>query len=138
MSANPMETVAEPYIRRRALRHMEKGRVVIFGGGTGNPFFTTDSAAALRAAEIEADVLMKGTKVDGVYTSDPRKDSNAQFLTTCTYDRALNENLKVMDAAAIALCRDNNTPLIVYNLAKPGNTRAVVLSAGVGTLVTGA
>lgn len=136
LTANPMEAVAEHHIRRRAIRHMEKGRVVIFGGGTGNPFFTTDSAAALRAAEIEADVLMKGTKVDGVYTADPNKDPNAVFLPECSYERALQENLKVMDAAAIAVCRDNGTPLVVYNLAKPGNTARVVTQAGIGTLVT--
>lgn len=137
LTANPMQSVAEHHIRRRAIRHMEKGRVVIFGGGTGNPFFTTDSAAALRAAEIEADLLMKGTKVDGVYTADPRKDPDAKFLRECSYARALNENLKVMDGAAIAVCRDNGTPLIVYNLAVPGNTRRVLLGEDLGTLVTG-
>lgn len=136
LTANPMEAVAEHHIRRRAIRHMEKGRVVIFGGGTGNPFFTTDSAAALRAAEIEADVLMKGTKVDGVYTADPKKDPNAVFLPECSYERALQEDLKVMDAAAIAVCRDNRTPLVVYNLSVPGNTARVVTEAGIGTLVT--
>lgn len=137
LTANPMQSVAEHHIRRRATRHMEKGRVVIFGGGTGNPFFTTDSAAALRAAEIEADILMKGTKVDGVYTADPKKDPNARFLDRCSYARALKEDLKVMDGAAIALCRDNATPIIVYNLAIPGNTRRVILEEGIGTLVTG-
>ncbi len=137
MTAFPLQVVAEQYIRRRAIRHMEKGRVVIFGGGTGNPFFTTDSAAALRAAEIEADVLLKGTKVDGVYTSDPKKDPRAELLATCSYDRALRENLGVMDAAAIALCRDNDTPLVVYNLATPGNTRRVVLQGDIGTRVIG-
>ncbi|MCC5876724.1 MAG: UMP kinase [Candidatus Sumerlaeia bacterium] len=136
MTANPMEAVAEHHIRRRAIRHMEKGRVVIFGGGTGNPFFTTDSAAALRAAEVEADILMKGTKVDGVYTADPNKDPNAVFLPECSYERALQEDLKVMDAAAIAVCRDNGTPLVVYNLSIPGNTARVVTEAGIGTLVT--
>lgn len=138
MTAFPVHVAAEQYIRRRAIRHMEKGRVVIFGGGTGNPFFTTDSAAALRAAEIEADVLLKGTKVDGVYTADPRKDPDARMLQTCSYDRALHENLQVMDAAAIALCRDNNMPLVVYNLSQEGNTRRVVLSGDIGTQVTGA
>jgi uridylate kinase len=136
-TAFPITQVAEMHIRRRAIRHMEKGRVVIFGAGTGNPFFTTDTAAALRAAEIEADILLKGTKVDGVYTADPRKDPNAKFLPTCSYTRALNENLKVMDAAAIALCRESNIPLLVYNLAKPGNTLAALLEGGIGTLVTG-
>lgn len=137
MTAIPIQAVAEAYIRRRAVRHMEKGRVVIFGGGTGNPFFTTDSAAALRAAEIGADVLLKGTKVDGVYTADPRKDKNAQFLTSCSYDRVLRDNLKVMDAAAISLCRENNMPLVVYNLAEPGNTARVLSRGDIGTLVSG-
>jgi len=136
-TAFPITQVAEQHIRRRAIRHMEKGRVVIFGAGTGNPFFTTDTAAALRAAEIEADILLKGTKVDGVYTADPRKDPNAKFLPTCSYNRALNENLKVMDAAAIALCRESNIPLLVYNLAKPGNTLAALTQGGIGTIVTG-
>ncbi|MBI1292524.1 UMP kinase [bacterium] len=136
-TAIPITQVAEQHIRRRAIRHMEKGRVVIFGAGTGNPFFTTDTAAALRAAEIEADILLKGTKVDGVYTADPRKDPNAKFLPTCSYTRALNENLKVMDAAAIALCRESNIPLLVYNLAKPGNTLAALVDGSIGTLVTG-
>ncbi|HMX62379.1 MAG TPA: UMP kinase [Candidatus Sumerlaeota bacterium] len=137
MTAFPVQTIAEQHIRRRAIRHMEKGRVVIFGGGTGNPFFTTDSAAALRAAEIEANVLLKGTKVDGVYTADPRKDPKATLLPTCTYQRALQENLKVMDAAAIAVCRDSNMPVVVYNLAVPGNTRRVVCGEGIGTIVSG-
>lgn len=137
MTAIPVQQVAEVYIRRRAMRHMEKGRVVIFGGGTGNPFFTTDTAAALRAAEIEADVLMKGTKVKGVYTADPKKDPNAQFLPTCSYERAIRENLKVMDAAAISLCRDNDMPLIVYDLSESGNTRRVVCNGDIGTKVTG-
>lgn len=137
MTAIPVVDLAEPYIRRRALRHLEKGLCLIFGGGTGNPFYTTDSAAALRAAEIEADVLLKGTKVDGVYTADPRKDPNAKLLRECSYDRALRENLKVMDAAAIALCRDNETPLIVYNLAEAGNTRKIVCGECIGTQVSG-
>ncbi|CAN5335194.1 UMP kinase [soil metagenome] len=137
MTAMTVTSVAEEYIRRRAIRHMEKGRVVIFGGGTGSPFFTTDSAAALRAAEIEADVVLKGTKVDGVYTSDPRKNPDAKFLKQCSYQRALTENLKVMDAAAIALCRDSNIPLLVYNLSVPGNTRRVLQHGDIGTIVTG-
>lgn len=136
-TAFPIQSIAEHHIRRRAIRHMEKGRVVIFAGGTGNPFFTTDSAAALRAAEVEADVLLKGTKVDGVYTADPRKDPKAQLLRKCSYRRAIRDDLRVMDAAAIALCRDNNMPLIVYNLAIPGNTRRIVCAAPIGTLVTG-
>ncbi len=137
MTAFPVHVMAEQYIRRRAIRHMEKGRVVIFGGGTGNPFFTTDSAAALRAAEIEADALLKGTKVEGVYTADPKKVPGAELLRTCSYDRALRENLGVMDAAAIALCRDNDMPLVVYNLSNPGNTRRVVLQGDIGTRVIG-
>jgi len=137
MSAVPMNTVAEAYIRRRAIRHMEKGRVVIFGGGTGHPFFTTDTAAALRANEIEADVVMKGTKVQGVYTSDPHLHQDAILLKECTYDRAIREDLRVMDAAAIALCRDNDLPLIVYDLSCSGNTRRVVEHGDIGTLVSG-
>ncbi len=137
MSALPIQSVAESYIRRRAIRHMEKGRVVIFAGGTGNPFFTTDTAAALRAAEIEADALLKGTKVDGVYTSDPKTNPSAQLLESCSYDRALRENLRVMDAAAIALCRDGDMPLMVYNLSVPGNTRRVLSCGDIGTRVTG-
>ncbi len=137
MTALPIQTVAETYIRRRALRHMEKGRVVIFGGGTGNPFFTTDSAAALRAAELGCNVLLKGTKVDGVYTSDPKKNPDAELLSNCTYQRVLQENLKVMDAAAIDLCRSNDVPLIVYNLGVKGNTAKVVCDESVGTRVTG-
>jgi uridylate kinase len=137
MTSIEMSQVAEHYIRRRAIRHMEKGRVVIFGGGTGNPLFTTDTAAALRAAEIEADLLLKGTKVDGVYTADPKKDPDAEFLTNVTYSRVLKEDLKVMDAAAISLCRENQIPLIVYNLSVPGNTRNVVSGKKIGTKVTG-
>jgi len=136
-TAIPIQSVAEIHIRRRAIRHMEKGRVVIFGGGTGNPFFTTDSAAALRAAEIEADALLKGTKVDGIYTADPRKDPNAKRLPTVTYDRVLRDKLNVMDAAAIAICRDNNTPVVVYDLSKPGNTLRLVQGETIGTRVTG-
>mgnify|MGYP006296917169 CR=1 FL=1 len=137
MTAITVVEVAEPYIRRRAIRHMEKGRVVIFGGGTGNPFFTTDSAAALRAAEIEADVLLKGTKVDGVYTADPKLFPDAERLDHCSYDRAIRENLRVMDGTAIALCRDSDMPLIVYDLSIPGNTRLVVTGNVVGTQVSG-
>jgi len=137
MTAFAITSVAEEYIRRRAIRHLEKGRVVIFGAGTGSPFFTTDSAAALRAAEMEADVLLKGTKVDGVYTADPRKYPDAKMMRHCTYQKALTENLNVMDAAAIALCRDSAIPLHVYNLAKSGNTRRVLTHGDIGTRVTG-
>lgn len=137
MTAITVTAVAEPYIRRRALRHLEKGRVVIFGGGTGNPYFTTDSAAALRASEIDADAVLKGTKVDGVYTADPRKDPTATRLATCSYDRAIRDNLKVMDTAAISLCRENNLPLVVYDLSVQGNTRRVILGENIGTKVIG-
>ncbi|MEQ8819021.1 MAG: UMP kinase [Sumerlaeia bacterium] len=136
MTALPMASFAEPYIMRRALRHMEKGRVVIFAAGTGNPYFSTDSAAALRASELEADAVLKGTKVDGIYTADPRKDPKAQFLPECTFERALRDNLGVMDAAAMALCRENGTPVIVYDLKQAGNTRRVVCGENVGTKVT--
>lgn len=137
MTAMPVAQVAEQYIRRRAIRHMEKGRIVIFAGGTGNPFFSTDTAAALRAAEVEADILLKGTKVDGVYTADPKLDPNADLLVTCSYDRAIKEDLQIMDAAAISLCRENNMPLIVYNLSIAGNTRAILRDENIGTKVTG-
>ena len=137
MTAFSVTAVAEPYIRRRAIRHLEKNRVVIFGGGTGNPYFTTDSAAALRGSEIGADAVLKGTKVDGVYTADPRKDPKAVKLQTCSYDRAILENLKVMDTAAISLCRENNLPLVVYDLSIKGNTRRVITGENIGTLVNG-
>jgi len=136
MTAIPMSDLAEPYIRRRALRHLDKGRVVIFGGGTGSPFFTTDSAAALRASELDCDVVLKGTKVDGVYTADPRTDPTAEFLPECSFQRALRDNLKVMDAAALALCRDSKIPIIVYNLSDAGNTRRVLAGEGIGTRVS--
>jgi len=136
MTAIPMADFAEPYIRRRAIRHLEKGRVVIFGGGTGSPFFTTDSAAALRANELDAAVVLKGTKVDGIYTADPHKDPNAEFLPVCSYERAIRDNLGVMDAAALALCRDNNLPIVVYNLRVPGNTARVARGENVGTKVS--
>ncbi|MDK2970471.1 MAG: uridylate kinase [Candidatus Sumerlaeota bacterium] len=136
MTALTMANIAEPYIRRRAIRHFERGYVVLFGAGTGNPFFTTDSAAALRANELDADAVLKGTKVDGIYTADPKKDPNAKFLPNCTYDRAIRENLKVMDAAALALCRDNDMPIVVYDLTKAGNTLRVVTDGDIGTKVT--
>jgi len=134
-TAIEIREVAETFIRRRAIRHLEKGRVVIFAGGTGNPFFTTDSAAALRANEIHADVLLKATRVDGVYTADPRTDPQARLLPVVTYQQVLERDLKVMDAAAIALCRDNRLPIVVFNLAQKGNIRRVVSGEAVGSAV---
>ncbi|MEW6735075.1 MAG: UMP kinase [Acidobacteriota bacterium] len=135
LSAIEMREVAEPFIRRRALRHLEKGRIVIFAGGTGNPYFTTDSAAALRALEIKADVILKATKVDGVYSGDPVIDSSAKLFTSLTFQQVLEMNLKVMDTSAIALCKDNNLPIIVFNLRTSGNILRVVRGEKVGTLV---
>ena len=135
MSALEMPEVAEPYIRRRALRHLEKGRIVIFGGGTGNPFFTTDTAAALRANEIEADVLMKATKVDGVYSADPVRDPNAKLYEEMTYDSVVSANLRVMDTSAVSLCRDNHLPILVFNLDRVGNIQRAAQGERVGTLV---
>jgi len=137
MTAIGMAQVAEPYIRRRAVRHLEKGRVVIFAAGTGNPFFTTDTAAALRAVEIEADVVLKGTHsgIDGVYTADPRTDPEATLLEDVTFLDVLSNELAVMDSAAIAVCKDNNTPIVVFDVMTPGNFRAVVEGASIGTLV---
>lgn len=137
MTATPVQAVAEPYIRRRAIRHLGKGYVVIFGGGTGNTHFTTDSAAALRAAEIEAGVVLKGTKVDGVYTADPRKDPSARLLKQVTFQQAIVENLNVMDSAAISICRDAKLPIIVYDLSKAGNSRRVIEKGDIGTLICG-
>ncbi len=137
LSALEMKELAEPYIRRRATRHLEKGRVVIFGGGTGNPFFTTDTAAALRAMEINADVIMKATKVDGVYTADPMKDDHAEFLPEVTYIDVLQKRLKVMDATAISLCMDNNLPILVFNMLKKGNINKILAGEKIGTLVRG-
>jgi uridylate kinase len=134
-SAIPMATVSEPYIRRRAVRHMEKGRVVIFAAGTGNPFFTTDTAAALRAAEMGCDALFKGTSVDGVYDADPKKVSGAKRYETVTFSKVLSDNLKVMDAAAVALCRDNNIPIVVFNLREQGNLARVLDGGGTATIV---
>ncbi|TAE39855.1 MAG: UMP kinase [Runella slithyformis] len=136
LSAVKMEQVAEPMIRRRAVRHLEKGRVVIFGAGTGNPYFTTDSAGALRAIEINADVILKGTRVDGIYTADPEKDPTATRYTHLSFDEALNKNLKVMDLTAFALCKENNLPIIVFDMNKPGNLKRLILGEEVGTLVT--
>jgi uridylate kinase len=130
-----MATVSEPYIRRRAVRHMEKGRVVIFAAGTGNPFFTTDTAAALRAAEMGCDALFKGTSVDGVYNADPKIVAGAKRYETITFDRVLAENLKVMDATAVALCRDNNIPIVVFNIREQGNLARVLGGDGTATVV---
>jgi uridylate kinase len=134
-SAIEMERLAEPYIRRRAIRHMEKGRVVIFAGGTGNPFFTTDTAAALRAAEIGAEVILKGTMVDGVYSADPRKDNRAKKFEQLSYIDVIKKDLKVMDATAISLCMDNRIPIIVFNITKQNNLKDVILGKKIGTLV---
>jgi len=135
-SAIHMEQVAEPFIRRRAIRHLEKGRVVIFGAGTGNPYFTTDTAASLRAIEIEADVILKGTRVDGIYDKDPEKHGDAIKFDTITGDEVLKRRLSVMDLTAFTLCRDNATPIIVFDMNKPGNLMKVALKETVGTLVT--
>lgn len=136
LSAIDIPQLAEPFIRRRAVRHLEKGRVVIFAAGTGNPYFTTDSAAALRALEIRADVIMKATKVDGVYSADPMMDATAERYNEITFRQVLERELKVMDASAISLCMDNNLPIIVFNMREPGNIRRVVMGEiGVGTRV---
>ncbi|MGE0871397.1 MAG: UMP kinase [Kofleriaceae bacterium] len=134
-SAIPMSQLAEPYIRRRAVRHLEKKRVVIFGAGTGNPFFTTDTAAALRSMEIGAEVLLKATRVDGVYDKDPRKHSDARRYTTVTFTDALKQDLGVMDATAFALCRDNELPIIVFDMTVRGNIQRVVCGEQVGTTI---
>jgi uridylate kinase len=134
-TAIEMREVAEPFIRRRAIRHLEKGRAVIFAAGTGNPFFTTDSAAALRANEIHADMLLKATKVEGIYSADPELEPDAELLHDLTYQQVLERNLRVMDAAAIALCRDNGIPITVFNLFEPGNIRRVVTGRKVGSVV---
>jgi uridylate kinase len=135
-TAIEMRAVAEPFIRRRAIRHLEKGRVVIFAAGTGNPYFTTDTAAALRAMEMRAEVILKATKVDGVYSADPMIDKSAQRYSSISYLQVLERGLKVMDATAISLCMDNKLPIIVYNLREPGNLRRVVCGEPVGTTVT--
>jgi uridylate kinase len=136
LSAIPMQNVCEPYIRRRAMRHMEKGRVVIFAAGTGNPFFTTDTAAALRAAEMGCTALMKGTSVDGVYTADPKKDASATRYDTLSYTDVLAKNLKVMDAAAVSLMRDNDIPIVVFNIHAPGAFARVLAGDGAFTTIT--
>jgi len=136
-SAITMTQIAEPFIRRRAVRHLEKGRVVIFAAGTGNPYFSTDTAAALRANEMGAEVILKATKVDGIYDSDPKKNPKAKRYTRIAYIEALQKQLKVMDSTAFSLCMDNKMPIIVFDLFKPHNLKRVVLGEEVGTLVTG-
>jgi uridylate kinase len=136
LSAIPMATVSEPYIRRRAVRHMEKGRVVIFAAGTGNPFFTTDTAAALRAAEMGCDALFKGTSVDGVYDADPKQTPDAKRYESVSYNRVLSDHLKVMDATAVALCRDNKIPIVVFNVRQQGNLARVLSGEGMATIVS--
>src|SRR3990172_888643 len=137
MSAIEMRAIAEPFIRRRAMRHLEKGRVVIFAAGTGNPYFSTDTAAALRAMEIKADVIMKGTRVAEIYSADPETDAGATFFESITHREVLEKRLKVMDTTAISLCMDNKLPIIVFDVRVPGNMRRVVLGERVGTKVTG-
>ena len=135
-SAIKMEQICEPFIRRKAVRHLEKGRVVIFGAGTGNPYFTTDSAATLRAIEIEADVILKGTRVDGIYSADPEKDKNAVKYETITFEEVYEKGLEVMDMTAFTLCKENNLPIIVFDMNKPGNLADLVSGADVGTLIS--
>ena len=137
MSAIKMDEIAEPFIRRRAVRHLEKGRVVIFGAGTGNPYFTTDSAASLRAIEVEADVILKGTRVDGIYTADPEKDSTAKKFDTISFNEVFERGLKVMDMTAFTLCNENKLPIIVFNMDDGGNLAKVVQGETIGTLVEG-
>lgn len=134
-SAIEMKAVAEPFIRRRAVRHLEKGRVVIFGAGTGNPYFTTDSAASLRAIEINAEVILKGTRVDGIYSADPEKDPTATKYDKLSFDEVFAKNLQVMDMTAFTLCKENNLPIIVFDMNTPGNLQKVLLGEAVGTLV---
>jgi uridylate kinase len=135
MTAIHMEEVAEPYIRRRAVRHLEKDRVIILAAGTGNPYFTTDTAAALRAVEIQAQVIMKGTKVDGVYSDDPKTNPKARMFKSLTYLEVLNKQLKVMDTTAISLCMDNLLPIVVFNLQKEGNLKKIIQGAKIGTII---
>jgi uridylate kinase len=135
LSAIEMKAIAEPFIRRRAVRHLEKGRIVIFGAGTGNPFFTTDSAASLRAIEINADVILKGTRVDGIYTADPFKDSSAVKYEHITFDEVYQQGLSVMDLTAFTLCKENNLPIIVFDMDTPGNLKDLLNGKKVGTLV---
>lgn len=136
LTAIKIEAVCEPFIRRRAMRHLEKGRIVIFGAGTGNPYFTTDSTASLRAIEIEADVVLKGTRVDGVYTADPEKDPNATKYTNLSFSEAIQKNLKIMDATAFTLCKENNVPIIVFDMNKKQNLEKLVLGEEIGTLIS--
>jgi uridylate kinase len=136
MSAIRMDVIAEPFVRRRAIRHLEKGRVVIFGAGTGSPYFTTDTAAALRAVEIEADVIIKGTRVDGVYDADPERNAAALRFDKITYLDVLKKDLKVMDLTAITMCRENSLPILVFNMNTPGNLKRLVLGEPIGTLVS--
>ncbi len=135
VTAIEMRAVAEPFIRRRSIRHLEKGRVVVFAAGTGNPYFTTDTAAALRAMEIRADVILKGTKVDGIYTADPLKDPEATRFDSISYLQVLEQGLKVMDATAISLCMDNKLPIVVFNIQEPGNLKRAIMGESVGSLV---
>tara|TARA_Y200000002_G_C22688603_1_gene667057 strand:+ start:4772 stop:5479 length:708 start_codon:yes stop_codon:yes gene_type:complete len=135
-SAIEMKQIAEPYIKRKAVRHLEKGRIVIFGSGTGNPFFTTDSAASLRAVEIDCDVILKGTRVDGVYDSDPEKNPGAVKFESISFDQAYEKKLKIMDMTAFTLCKENNIPVVVFDINKSGNLKRVILGEKVGTLVT--
>jgi len=135
MSAIEMREIAEPFIRRRAMRHLEKGRLVIFAAGTGNPYFSTDTAAALRAMEIKAEIILKGTRVSGIYSADPEKDPSAEFIEHITYMEVLEKGLKVMDTTAISLCLDNSLPIIVFDVKKPGNMKRVVSGEKIGTRV---
>ena len=136
MSAIPMTQFAEPFIRRKAIRHLEKNRVVIFGCGTGNPFFTTDTAAALRAVEIDADAVFKGTRVDGIYDSDPEKNADAKHIPSISYMEVLHQGLRIMDLTAITLCQENNLPIVVFNMNRKGNLQRVLTEDGVGSIVT--
>ena len=137
LSAIKMEQIAEPFIKRRAVRHLEKGRVVIFGAGAGNPYFTTDTAAALRAVEINAEVILKGTRVDGIYTADPEKDPSAQRFDSVTFKEVMDKGLNVMDMTAFTLCHENDLPIIVFDMNQPGNLRKVVVGEEIGTIVEG-
>jgi uridylate kinase len=137
LSAIKMEQIAEPFIKRRAVRHLEKGRVVIFGAGTGNPYFTTDTAAALRAVEINAEVILKGTRVDGIYTADPEKDPNAEKFDSVTFKEVMAKGLDVMDMTAFTLCHENDLPIIVFDMNESGNLRKVVVGEEIGTIVEG-
>jgi uridylate kinase len=136
MSGIKVESVCEPFIRRRAIRHLEKGRIVIFGAGIGNPYFTTDSTASLRAIEIEADVVLKGTRVDGVYTADPEKDKSATKYNVLSFQEAYEKNLNIMDMTAFTLCQENNLPIVVFDMNKPGNLQKIVAGEEIGTLIT--